>query len=80
MPSIPWKFADRAETEAMGPSIHSRMSTSWIECSSSVPAPARSWSPRQVEAYMPWTGMYWSSRNTTDITRPASGSCTRWRR
>ena len=27
---------------------------------------------RQLDPYIPWIGMYWSSRNTTVITRPAS--------
>ena len=49
MPSIPWKLADRALTDATGPVQYSMMSRSWIECSSSVPEPALSRSPRHVE-------------------------------
>ena len=37
-------------TEVIGPMTHSSRSRSWIECSSSVPAPARALSARQSEA------------------------------
>ncbi len=50
------------------------MSTSWMLCSSSAPAPARATSPRQVDLYMPCSGMYWSSWSMTLMTRPLVGS------
>ena len=55
------------------------MSMSWMLCSSRAPAPARATSPRQVDLYMPCSGMYWSSRNITLMTRPLAGSAIRVR-
>ena len=49
------------------------MSRSWIECSSSVPAPALDRRPARSSRSAPCTGMYWSSRKTTAITRPRLG-------
>ena len=53
MPGMPWNSAVRPETEATGPTRDSRMSTSWMLCSSRAPDPARATSPRQVDLYMP---------------------------
>ena len=44
-----------------------------------MPRPALVWSLRHVEPYIPWSGMNWSSRNTTASTSPARGSRTRCR-
>ena len=80
MPSIPWWLAPCALTVSMSPNSHSNRSRSWIECSISTPEPARERSPRQVEAYIPWVGRYWSSRSTTCMTEPSAPSASRWRR
>ncbi len=80
MPSIPWWLAPCALTVSMSPNSHSNRSRSWIECSISTPEPARERSPRQVEAYIPWVGRYWSSRSTTCMTGPSAPSTSRWRR
>ena len=63
MPAWPKRDAVRAATATGSPSSQRSMSTSWIECSISVPPPAAATSLRHVDPYMPWIGKYWSSRS-----------------
>ena len=80
MPSSPWKLADRAahlgdrpdqeldDVEVVDRVLEEGAARPWPAC--------RRATSRRTS---PCTGMYWSSRKTTLITRPLSGSATRYR-